>query len=51
MATVADGCIVAAGSVLSKSANKEGDILAGNPSRTIRNRFVDSSQTQQGTVG
>jgi virginiamycin A acetyltransferase len=51
MATVADGCIVAAGSVLSKSANKEGDILAGNPSRTIRNRFVDSSQSQQGTVG
>jgi virginiamycin A acetyltransferase len=51
MATVADSCIVAAGSVLSKSANKEGDILAGNPSKTIRNRFVDSSQTQQGTVG
>jgi virginiamycin A acetyltransferase len=51
MATVADGCIIAAGSVLSKSANKEGDILAGNPSRTIRNRFADSSQTQQGTVG
>ena len=50
MATVADGCIIAAGSVLSRSANKAGDILAGNPSRTIRNRFVDSRQTQQGTV-
>jgi virginiamycin A acetyltransferase len=51
MATVADGCIIAAGTVLSKSADREGDILAGNPSRTIRNRFVDSRQTQQGTVG
>ncbi len=51
MAAVADGCIVAAGSVLSKSADKEGDILAGNPSRTIRNRFSDSSQTHQGTLG
>jgi virginiamycin A acetyltransferase len=51
MASVADSCIVAAGSVLSKSADKEGDILAGNPSRTIRNRFSDSGQTHQGTLG
>ena len=51
MAAVANGCIVAAGSVLSKPADKEGDILAGNPSKTIRNRFSDGSQTHQGALG
>jgi acetyltransferase-like isoleucine patch superfamily enzyme len=51
MATVADGCIIAAGSVLSKPTDNEGDIIVGNPSRTIRNRFLDSSPTQKGTVG
>jgi acetyltransferase-like isoleucine patch superfamily enzyme len=51
MAAVANGCIIAAGSVLSKSADKEGDILAGNPSKTIRNRFSDGSQTHQGALG
>ncbi|WP_417538416.1 acyltransferase [Marinobacter sp.] len=50
MATVADGCIVAAGSVLNKTADTVGDVLVGNPSRTIRNRFAESPRDQQGAI-
>jgi len=48
MAPVADGCIVAAGSVLTKSADKEGDILAGNPAAAKRNRFQPDYNTAGG---
>ena len=51
MASIANGCILAAGSVLIKPAEKKGDILAGNPSRTVRNRFPDDVQTHQGSSG
>jgi acetyltransferase-like isoleucine patch superfamily enzyme len=46
MANLKDKTVVAAGSVVTKPGSR-GDILAGNPARAIRNRFITTNEPKQ----
>lgn len=41
MQGIADGCVIAAGSVVTKEINEEDSVLAGNPAKFIRSRNSD----------